>query len=168
MDAVDLVLRKYDGRPHRQVTSRLLGEDEYGTWIGTPRGTVVRYHYGNRPTGRTRNDAVRLLPDGGWWMAMFLADPDPREIYCDVITPARWTGPHEITVVDLDIDVVRHRRGRRVEVEDEDEFEEHRVSLGYPDAIVEGALRGAAELRVALSSDEEPFAEHYRKWLALV
>jgi uncharacterized protein len=168
VDAVDLVLRKYDGRPHRQVTARLLGEDEYGTWLATPRGTEVSYHYGTRPTGRTRNDAVRLLPDGGWWMAMFLAEPDPREVYCDVITPARWTGPHEITVIDLDIDVIRRRAGRRVEVEDEDEFEEHRVSLGYPDDIVAGALRGAAAVHEALVRDEEPFAAHYLNWLARV
>jgi uncharacterized protein len=168
VDAVDLVLRKFDGRPHRQVTARLLGEDEYGTWLATPRGTVVSYHYGTRRTGRTRHDAVRLLPDGGWWMAMFLAEPDAREVYCDVITPARWTGVHEITVVDLDIDVVRHRAGRRVEVEDEDEFEEHRVAMGYPDEIVAGALRGAAAVREALIRDEEPFNAHYLNWLARV
>jgi protein associated with RNAse G/E len=166
--AVDLVLRKFDGRPHRQVTGRLLGEDSYGTWIATPRGSVVSYHYGSRPTGLTRADAVRLIPAGGWWMAMCLAEPDARDMYCDVTTPAEWTGPAELTVVDLDIDLVRYRADGRVEVEDEDEFEDHRVSLGYPDAIVEGALRGAAELRAALSGDEEPFAEHYRKWLALV
>jgi uncharacterized protein len=166
--AVDLVLRKFDGRPHRQVTGRLLGEDSYGTWIATPRGSVVSYHYGSRPTGLTRADAVRLIPAGGWWMAMCLAEPDARDMYCDVTTPAEWTGPAELTVVDLDIDLVRYRADGRVEVEDEDEFEEHRVSLGYPDAIVEGALRGAAELRAALSGDEEPFAEHYRNWLALV
>ena len=161
------MLRKFGGRPHRQVTGRLLGEDSYGTWIATPAGSVVSYHYGSRPTGVTRVDAVRLVPVDGWWMAMCLAEPDPRDLYVDVTTPPEWTGPAEITVVDLDIDLVRYRDGR-VEVEDEDEFEEHRVSLGYPDAIVEGALRGAAELRAALSGEEEPFAEHYRKWLALV
>ena len=168
MDAVDLVLRKFDGRPHRQVTGRLLGEDRYGTWLATPRDTVVTYHYGARPTGRTRSDAVRLIPADAWWMAMFLARPSVREVYCDVISPARWTGPAEITVIDLDIDVVRYRAGRRVEVEDEDEFEEHRVAMGYPPEIVEGARRGADELRAALRGNDEPFAGHYRKWLARV
>ncbi|MEU8817923.1 DUF402 domain-containing protein [Actinoplanes sp. NPDC048796] len=165
MDAVDLVLRKFDGRPHRQVTGRLLGEDEFGTWLSTPRGTVVTYHYGRRPTGVTRVDAVRLIPAEAWWMAMFLAAPDRRELYCDIITPARWTGPAEITVIDLDIDLVRYRRGRRVEVEDEDEFEQHRHELGYPPEIVAGARAGAAALHEALVLDREPFASHYRKWL---
>ena len=167
MDAVDLVLRKFDGRPHRQVTARLLGEDAYGTWLGTPRGTVVTYHYGARPLGRTKVSAVRLLPAEKWWMAMFLAEPAKREIYCDVITPPRWTGPAEITVVDLDIDLVRYR-DHRVEVEDEDEFEEHRLEMGYPPEIVEGSLNGAAALREALVRDDEPFASHYRTWLTRV
>jgi protein associated with RNAse G/E len=168
VSAVDLVLRKFDGRPHRQVTGRMLGEDGYGTWIGTPRGSVVTYHYGSRRTGRTRADAVRLIPADGWWMAMYLAEPADREVYCDVTTPAEWTGPAEITVIDLDIDLVRYRADHRVEVEDEDEFEEHRISLGYPDDVVAGALAGAASLHAALTGDDEPFAGHYRKWLARV
>jgi uncharacterized protein len=168
VNPVDLVLRKFDGRPHRQVTGRLLGEDGYGTWIATPRGSVVTYHYGSRPAGRTRADAVRLIPEGGWWTAMYLAEPEAREVYCDVTTPARWTGPSEITVIDLDIDLIRYRADHRVEVEDEEEFEEHRVSLGYPDEVVAGALEGAASLRAALIGDDEPFAGHYRKWLARV
>lgn len=168
MSAVDLVLRKFDGRPHRQVTGRLLGEDAYGTWLATPRGSVVTYHYGPRRTGRTRSDAVRLIPAGGWYTAMYLAEPENREVYCDVTTPAEWTGPAEITVIDLDIDLIRYRADRRVEVEDEDEFEEHRVSLGYPDEVVAGALAGAATLHTALTEDEEPFAGHYRRWLAQV
>ncbi|WP_250036219.1 DUF402 domain-containing protein [Paractinoplanes maris] len=167
MDLVDLVLRKFDGRPHRQVTARLLGEDAYGIWLATPRGTTVTYHYGTRPTGRTKVSAVRLLPAGKWWMAMFLAEPAKREVYCDVITPLRWTGDAEITVIDLDIDVVRYR-DRRVEVEDEDEFEQHRHQLGYPPEIVAGALGGGTELREALVRDDEPFATHYRRWLAQV
>ncbi|GAA0537114.1 hypothetical protein GCM10010172_18100 [Paractinoplanes ferrugineus] len=166
MTAVDLILRKFDGSPHRQVTGQLLGEDTYGTWIATPRGSVVSYHYGTRPTGLTRADAVRLIPAGGWWMAMCLAEPDVRDMYCDVTTPAEWTGPAELTVIDLDIDLVRYRADGRVEVEDEDEFAEHRITLGYPDEIVEGALRAMGELREALTKGKEPFHDHYRTWLA--
>ena len=168
MDAVDLVLRKFDGRPHRWVTGRLLGEDTYGTWLATPRGTVVHYQYGRRPTGRTRADAVRLIPRDEWYMAMFIAEPDPRDLYCDVITPARWTGPAEITVVDLDLDLVRYRADGRVELEDEDEFQAHRQTFGYPDDLVAAATGTARSLRAALTRDDEPFAGHYRRWLAQV
>lgn len=166
VDVVDLVLRKYDGRPHRRVTGRLLGEDESGTWIGTPRGTMVRYSYGLRRVSWTKSDSVRLIPRDTWWMAMFSAAPNRSEIYCDVITPARWTRPAEVTVVDLDIDVIRMRADGRVVVDDEDEFAEHRVRYGYPDDVVAAATGAAAELQAALSGDTEPFAGKYREWLA--
>jgi protein associated with RNAse G/E len=168
VDAVDLVLRKYDGRPHRWLTGRLLGEDAYGTWLATPRGTVVHYRYGRRRSGRTRADAVRLIPRDQWYMAMFIAEPDTRDLYCDVIAPARWTGPAEITVVDLDLDLVRYRSDRRVRVQDEDEFEQHRHEFGYPPEVVTAATAAVATLQAALARDDEPFAGHYRNWLARV
>lgn len=158
------MLRKFDGRPHRQVTGRLLGEDSFGTWIATPAGSRVTFHYGGKRPRLTRADAVRLLPVGGWWMALFLAEPDDRDLYCDIATPARWTGPGEITVVDLDIDLVRYRDGR-VAVEDEDEFARHRVTFGYPGDVVAAALAATDALRTALTANTEPFAGHYRTWL---
>ncbi|WP_122976904.1 DUF402 domain-containing protein [Actinoplanes teichomyceticus] len=168
MDAVDLVLRKYDGRPHRRVTGRLLGEDEFGTWIGTPRGTTVRFSYGLRRISWTGSDSVRLIPRDRWWLAMFSAEPSRSEIYCDVSTPARRTGPREFTVIDLDIDLIRFRADGRVVIDDEDEFAEHRVHFGYPDDVVAGATGAAAELHAALTGGAEPFAGHYRGWLARV
>ncbi|MFC3988556.1 DUF402 domain-containing protein [Actinoplanes siamensis] len=166
MDRVDLVLRKYDGRPHRRVTGHLLGEDEFGAWIGTPRGTRVRYSYGLRRVSWTRSDSVRLIPRDAWWMAMFSAEPSRSEIYCDVTTPARRTGPAEFTVIDLDIDLIRMRPDGRVVIDDEDEFAEHRVRFGYPDDVVAGATAAAAELHAALTGGAEPFAGRYREWLA--
>ncbi|AEV82435.1 hypothetical protein ACWT_1417 [Actinoplanes sp. SE50] len=165
MDSVDLVLRKYDGRPHRRVTGRLLGEDEHGTWIGTPRGTRVSYSYGLRRLSWTRSDSVRLIPRDTWWMAMFSAAPSRSEIYCDVITPARRTRPHEFTVIDLDIDVIRLRPDGRVVIDDEDEFAAHRIRFGYPAQVVAEATAAAATLQAALSGGAEPFATHYREWL---
>ncbi|WP_433829007.1 DUF402 domain-containing protein [Actinoplanes sp. CA-015351] len=165
-ERVELVLRKYDGRPHRRVTGRLLGDDEHGTWIGTPRGTIVRYSYGWRRFERTREDSVRLLPRDAWWMAMFSAAPGRSEIYCDVITPPERTGPAQFTVIDLDLDVIRLRRDGRVVIDDEDEFEQNRVRFGYPADVVAGATAAAETLRSALSTDTEPFAGQYRNWLS--
>ena len=166
VERVELELRKYDGRPHRRVTGRLLGTDEYGTWIGTPRGSVVRYRYGWRRIEFTRADAVRLLPADGWWMAMFLAEPSRTDVYCDVATPARRTAPGRFTVIDLDLDLIRFRADRRVVIDDEDEFEEHRHRFGYPDDVVARATEAAAHLHEALTADREPFAGHYRHWMS--
>ncbi|MFC7533508.1 DUF402 domain-containing protein, partial [Actinoplanes sp. GCM10030250] len=165
MEAVDLVLRKYDGRPHRRVTGQLLGTDSYGTWIGTPRGSKVRYSYGWRRVETTREDSVRLLPHDGWWMAMFLAEPSRPEIYCDVTTPFRRTTPTEFTVIDLDLDLIRFRADHRVVLDDEDEFHHHRHRFAYPANVVTQATSAATHLHEALTSNLEPFATHYRTWL---
>jgi hypothetical protein len=165
MDEVDVILRKYDGRLHRRVTATRLGEDRHGVWLGTPAGTTVHYHYGARGTGITRHDAVRLIPRDRWWIAMFVAAPAEREIYCDVCLPVRWTAADAITVVDLDLDLSRFRPAGRVDLEDEDEFAENAVRYAYPSAVVAGATAAAAELRRAMTERAEPFGVAHLPWL---
>ena len=159
------MLRKYDGRRHRWVRARHLGEDDHGRWLGTPAGTTVHYAYGHRRSGITRHDAVRLIPRDRWWIAMFTAPPDRREIYCDICLPARETTPGELTVVDLDLDLSRSRSGR-VELEDEDEFAANAMRFGYPLAVVAGATAAAADLHAALTRRTEPFGRYYESWLS--
>jgi protein associated with RNAse G/E len=168
VDEVDVVLRKYDGRPHRRVTAHRLGEDRHGLWLGTPAGTSVHYSYGDRRVGITRHDAVRLIPRDRWWIAMFTAEPSRREVYCDVTLPPRWTGPAEITVIDLDLDLSRSRPDGHVELEDEEEFTAHEAVYGYPPDVVAGATGAAADLRRALLSHAEPFGTAHRAWLDLL
>lgn len=160
-----MVLRKYDGRPHRWVTTRRLGEDRHGLWLGTPAGTTVHYQYGTIATRSTRHDAVRLIPADRWWIAMFTAEPSAREVYCDVTTPARWTGPAEVTVVDLDLDLARFRPGGRVVLEDEDEFAENADAYGYSPEVVANATDAAAGLIDAMRRHTEPFGTAYLAWL---
>ena len=162
--AVDVVFRKYDGSLHRRVCMRRLGTDAYGTWLGAAAGTVVHadtqgFSY------RTRHTTLRLVPADDWWCAIFFARPSEWDVYCDITTPAQWTDSNEVTMVDLDLDVLRHRNGRRVELLDSDEFDEHRVRFGYPDDVVEHATAAARRIHLALVDRTEPFAAHYRPWL---
>jgi protein associated with RNAse G/E len=165
VDQVKLVLRKYDGRLHRWVGTRRLGEDEHGVWLGTPAGTTVHYNYGTRATRTTRLDAVRLIPRDQWWIAMFTAEPADREVYCDVCLPPVWTSPAEVTVVDMDLDLARFRTGDRVLVEDEDEFAANAATYGYSAEAVTEATATAAGLHAALTERAEPFAVASRPWL---
>ena len=165
MDAVDVVLRKFDGRPHRLTMNRRLGEDEYGTWLGAPAGTLVTYSYGEGRTEPTRHAAVRLIPPGAWWSALFFAEPSPHDIYCDIVVPARWESPAEVTLVDLDLDLIRYRPDGRVELQDEDEFRDHIGVYGYPAEVVTGATAAARELQSALTANVEPFAGHWTTWM---
>lgn len=161
---MELVLRKYDGRPHRWVKALLLGTDDAGTWLGTPAGSVVHYAYGPYRTRATKSDSVRLIPHQAWWTAMFTAPPNPTEIYCDVTTPAEHS-PTRITVIDLDLDVLRHRSDGRVETEDEDEFGENAHLYAYPTSVMTAATETATALHRALTDSSPPFDGRHHKWL---
>jgi protein associated with RNAse G/E len=84
-----------------------------------------------------------------------------------VTTPATWSGSHEVTVVDLDLDV-RRRRWGDIERLDEDEFAEHQVTFGYPEQVVAEATAASRWLECALGDGSEPFATAFRPWLAQV
>jgi protein associated with RNAse G/E len=128
-------------------------------------GTPARVD-GNRETLR-EEPYVLLVPERGWWTAMFNAPPRRTEIYCDVTTPATWTGQSEVTVVDLDLDV-RRRRWGTIERLDEDEFAANTVRFGYPDEVVSQATDASLWLVTALGDGTEPFANAFRPWLAKV
>lgn len=162
---VRVVFLKYDGRPHRSYPAHWLGEDDSGAWLGVPAGTPARVD-GDRETVR-EEPYVLLVPNRAWWTAMFNAPPRRTEVYCDVTTPATWTGNGEVTVVDLDLDV-RRRRWGKIERLDDDEFVAHQVEFGYPDEVVAQATEASLWLVAALGDGTEPFATAFRPWLAHV
>ncbi len=163
-EIVKVVYRKYDGSLHWNHPALLLGEDEHGVWTGCPGGTVGRR--GQEPPVTWIQPFVILFPREGWWTATFNAAPHKAEIYCDVSTVPRWNDG-EVTMVDLDLDVIRLRKDGRVVLDDEDEFEDHRIRYAYPPEIVEGARASAAALLEAVAAGTAPFttAPH---WLAQV
>jgi protein associated with RNAse G/E len=164
-DEVRIVYRKYDGALHWNMTMKWLGEDEYGAWTGAGANNTSRR--GDGPVLTFEHPQVMLFPRGSWWTASFNAAPARVEIYCDVTTPVSWPTPHEVTMVDLDLDVCRTRDGR-IAVLDEDEFAEHQVRYGYPADVIAQSVRAAAWLQVALADGTEPFATVYQNYLALV
>jgi protein associated with RNAse G/E len=163
-DVVRVVYRKYDGTAHRDYPARRLAEDDLGTWLGVTAGTRSVYH--GRPSVE-QIPFVLLVPHDAWWTGMFNPPPRTSEVYCDIATPAEWTGD-TVHIVDLDLDVVRRRATGAVELRDEDEFEEHRQRFGYPEDLVTEGRAAADWLYQALGDGTEPFATTYRKWLALV
>ena len=162
MSAVRVEIRKYDGSKHRGYQAQLLGRDEHGTWLGIPKGTVG-------DSGKIYvNAGVILVPHLGWWTAMFNAAPQNTSVYCDITTPAVW-GEGQVIVTDLDLDVRKLRQTGEVQLVDEDEFAEHQRKYGYPDEIVAQARKASSWLVQAIrDGDVEPFAGHFRRWLALV
>lgn len=157
--------RKYDGTAHRDYPARRLADDEHGTWLGVDAGTASVYH--GRPSVE-QIPFVLLVPRQRWWTAMFNPPPRTSEVYCDIASPAEWTGDDLVDLIDLDLDVVRRRGSGRVELRDEEEFAEHREQFGYPEQVVTPARAAATWLRAALGDGTEPFASTYRDFLAQV
>jgi uncharacterized protein len=160
---VRLVYTKYDGSLHWHQTMTYLGEDEHGVWLGAPAGSFVQR--GDEPRVFFNHHIVGLMPHGRWWTAVFNAEPAETEIYCDISTPPKWPHPGEVTMVDLDLDVMRMRADQSVLLVDEDEFAEHQVRYGYPAEVISQARQAAAWLMAAIKDGAEPFAGSYRAWL---
>jgi uncharacterized protein len=163
---VRVVYTKYDGSLHWQHPMRYLGSDEDGVWLGAPAGTAVQR--GNEPPIVLEQPWVQLIPDGKWWTAAFNDEPTATEIYCDITTEPRWLHPGEVTMVDLDLDVVRRRHDGQVLLLDEDEFADHQVRYGYPAEVIRQAEQAATWLLAAIRARTEPFGTRYRRWLDMV
>jgi protein associated with RNAse G/E len=159
---VRVVYTKYDGSLHWNQTMRYLGRDRHGAWLGAPAGMVARRGLDHAVV--MEQAQVLLIPVA----ANFNAAPLSTEIYCDICTPPRWPGLAEVTMADLDLDVVRRRADQQVALLDEDEFAEHQVRYGYPAGVVEQARQAADWLGRALADGTQPFAGAYRDWLSQV
>jgi uncharacterized protein len=152
---------KYPDRLHWRHDMIHLGEDEHGTWLGAPPGTIVQR--GHEPPIAWQHPFVQLIPKTGWYAMIRNLAPTRYELYVDVTAGARLsTG--RVEMVDLDLDVVRVVDGS-VELLDEDEFLEHRTTLGYPKWVADRARATAARLVSAVEQRREPFGVAAEPWL---
>jgi protein associated with RNAse G/E len=160
MHKVRVVYRKYDGKLHWHQWMHHLGEDEYGVWLGARAGSVSQR--GDELKVTHDQAYVQLFPRDQWFTASFNDPPATTLIYCDVTTPVTF-GDEEITMVDLDLDVVKRRDGTFY-VDDEDEFAEHQVKYGYPADVIRSAQASCDWLAAAVMT-EEPFLTAYKSYL---
>jgi uncharacterized protein len=163
---IRVVYTKYDGSLHWHMTAQYLGADEHGIWVGAPGGRPIQR--GAETPVILDEPWVQVVPDGKWWTATFNAAPARTEIYCDIGTPPRWPSPDEVTMADLDLDVIRRREDKQVLIVDQDEFAEHQVRYHYPAEVISQAEQAADWLFAAISANAEPFATRYLDWLARV
>jgi len=150
-DRVRIDFRKYPDLKHWQYDLFPLAEDDYGHWLWGPPGTQAQR--GDEPPITLEYTNVKLV-SRDWWAAMWSTTGEP-EVYVDICTPALWS-EGRVTMIDLDLDVVRRRSGA-VHLLDEDEFAEHQVALAYPPELIEGALAAAERVRAMVIARQEPF-----------
>ncbi len=162
MSAGDLVhvrFLKWPDRMHWRYDLRRLGRDEHGVWLYGSERTVLQR--ADEPPKLPASAFLTLVPPEGWHVPIFNLE-GPYEIYVDINTPSVWDGA-TVSMVDLDLDVVRYRNGP-VAVIDEDEFVEHRVRFGYPPEVVAAVERTASALVTALVERIEPFGTAADRW----
>ncbi|WP_261808765.1 YgaC family protein [Nonomuraea sp. C10] len=162
MGDIEIVYRKYGGALHWHHPGTLLGEDEHGSWVAVPSGTVARK--GEGPKVTWPHDSLMLFPRSSWWTATFNSPPHRIEVYVDVTTVPEWRDG-QVTMLDLDLDVVRMRDGRLF-LDDEDEFAEHQLTLGYPSEIIRQAEDTAHWLLQAVAHHHGPFGGAHTRWQA--
>jgi protein associated with RNAse G/E len=160
MRNVRVVYRKFDEKLHWHQWMQYLGEDQYGLWLGAPAGSVSQR--GDEPEIVQASAHVQLLPTGRWFTAIFNDEPRSTEIYCDITTPVEFADD-VVTMIDLDLDVIRKRDGT-IYVDDEDEFAEHQVKYGYPADVIATAQQTCDWLVTAVAT-EEPFLTVYKTYL---
>lgn len=155
---------KYPETLHWRHDLTRLGEDDHGVWLAGPLGTTVQR--GSEPARQMRRPFVQLITPDRWWTALFNGPGDGSDmpVYVDVTTVARWQGDGRVEMVDLDLDVVRRGDGS-VYVDDEEEFEDHRLSLHYPERLVASARSAAARLVLDLENRTPPFDGTGMRWL---
>jgi len=156
---VDVDFRKWGDRPHYRFVAERLGTDDAGAWLGVRAGST----YTGPVCGTYRQDFALLVPNDDWWVASFDLSNE-LELYVDVVKPAVWLADDHVTMVDLDLDVIRYRDGRVV-LDDENEFEEHRVLYSYPDDVVQRARETADMLMDAVARRLEPFGVASGSWM---
>ncbi len=153
--------RKWPDRLHWQFVMTWLGEDDFGTWLAVPSGTIVQR--GDEEPRRLPDGFVSLVPPGEWWEAEFYASHPELAIYVNIGTPCEWNDG-SLRQVDLDLDVVRTHQGS-VRTLDEDEFIDHQARFGYPAELIYGARRAADEVAGMLERHQEPFDDAPGRWL---
>lgn len=156
---------KYPDILHWRLDATRLGEDEFGVWVAIPAGTTIqRGHEAERTIER---DAVLLIAPDRWWSVIYNGPNHKFEVYVDIATPPVWEAPDRVTMIDLDLDVVRHHDGT-VEILDEDEFADHQVTLAYPAKLIDQTRAATAAVVLTMEANEEPYRSVAASWLARI
>ncbi|MBO4259213.1 DUF402 domain-containing protein [Streptomyces griseorubiginosus] len=139
--------------------ARVLGTDQFGTWLFCGEGEIHRGSNGE--SWVVPSDGVQLLPDSGWWAAWWWRTD--RWISVDICTPPAL-GESGWSYVDLELDLARLADGTVLLV-DEDEFEQTVVECRISADVVAEARAAAADLQIRLADVAVPVVAAGWEWI---
>jgi uncharacterized protein len=138
----------------------VLGEDQFGRWMGAVAGSPWWMADGS-DSGTFITSFVKLIPEDTYWSVCF-NHVDPI-VDVDMVLPVQWR-EDIIEEVDLELDVLRFADGT-VSIRDQDEFDRVRSLYAMPDAIVERAETTCEQIRGRVEAGDEPFGTVGFAWL---
>ncbi len=150
--------------PRRQTAVAvvcLLGEDEFGRWLGVTKGDPWWTADRSR-SGVFETSFVKVVPSGTFWTACF--HPVDPVVDVDIVLPVRWIDG-VLEEVDLELDILRSSDGS-VHVRDREEFERVREAWAMPDDIATQAEATFEQIRALVEQGAEPFGTVGRGWLS--
>ena len=139
----------------------LLGEDDFGRWLGVTSGSPWWAADGSR-AGVFETSLVKVVPSGTFWTACF--HPVDPVVDVDIVLPVRWVDD-VLEEVDLELDILRSADGS-VRVRDRDEFDRVRAAWAMPGDIAAQAEATCGRVRALVELGAEPFGAVGRAWLA--
>ena len=152
---------KWPRRPTSVAVASLLGEDEFGRWLGVRQGDPW-WEADGSGSGVFVAPLVKVVPSGAFWTACFY--PGDLVVDVDIVLPVRWVGD-VLEEVDLELDILRHADGK-VQVRDRDEFDRVREAWDMPDDIARQAEATCEQTRARVAAGAEPFGAIGRAWMA--
>jgi protein associated with RNAse G/E len=125
-------------------------------------GHPLRSHRGNRLTA---HHSLHF-----YWASqpfnlcvMWLPDWSPLTLYVNIAAPATWDDS-VVRFVDLDLDVPWRASSPEPHIEDRDEFDLHRVSMNYPDALAQTCLAATDTVLSHFVQQRKPFCKSTYDW----
>jgi hypothetical protein len=152
---------KWPRRRTAVAIAHLLGEDEFGRWLGITKGNPW-WTADRAISGTFETSFVKVVPNGTFWTACFnLVDP---VVDVDIVLPVQWVND-ALEEVDLELDILRSADGS-VRVRDQREFDRVREAWAMPADIAAQAELTCKEVRELVALGAEPFGNAGRVWLS--
>src|SRR5262245_38151308 len=158
---IEVRVFKWPRRHTGVAMAYLLGEDEFGRWLGVTKGHPWWAADRSR-SGVFVMSFVKVVPSGTFWTACF--NPADPVVDVDIVLPVRWVDD-VLEEVDLELDILRSADGS-VRVRDREAFDQVREVWAMPDDIAAQAEATCERVRTLVERGAEPFGAVGCAWLS--
>ena len=110
MKIIEVRMFKWPRRPTGVTKARLLGEDDFGRWLGLAQGDPW-WHPDGIEGGVFVESLVKLVPHDTFWAVCF--QPSDPVVDVDIVLPVQWAGD-VLEEVDIFRRMNRRDRGKAV------------------------------------------------------